>query len=468
MHLHDAIKVLQENYNSIDIRVFSYKSEGDWKNIFTIIRFRRESEDQLITNQTELIQRCGSLIETEKFKVGIFHYPVEKWTKIADELSQKFLCLSNSFAIHFDREITFNNTLSESYFKSENYVYDDWKCFTSNNESNNSQKPNYVDELRSIALENNFSQFDHYLSAIFEYNKYDFQSNPWVKIFIPVFFKIEKIEFEHDKAIVEYSAYKQKHIKVALNFYKSRAYRTHDKFVEKKVKELQLTGDSEIIHDKIIMEIDTKNVGNSFELLVIKNKNNLIENEEGLVNEYWKERTEYTNPLYYTFEQFVKFDELEQMLLQFKSKKIRKESDVFERGIAWLLSLLGIPNIMLGEYEQMGNGYEQTSTDILGSFHSDRVLLINATTGLPQQSDFDRERQYRENIEINLTNKELKIHSVYFTGKDATESEHSATINNVRLIGKSSIKKILEYLKKGELEDARNIIFGTSNSSVGL
>ena len=207
------------------------------------------------------------------------------------------------------------------------------------------------------------------------------------------------------------------------------------------------------------MELDTKNVGEAFELLVIKNKNTLIESKEGRMDEYWKTRTEYTNPTYYAFEQFVKFEELEQMLLQFKSKEIKKDSKVFERGVSWLLSLLGIPNMMLGEYERLGSGHDQTSTDILASFDTDKIFLINATIGLPKQSDFDREREYRENIESRVTNKKIEIHSIYFTGKDATESQASATANNVTLVGKYNIQMILEHIKKGKLEEARQVIF---------
>lgn len=113
---------------------------------------------------------------------------------------------------------------------------------------------------------------------------------------------------------------------------------------------------------------------------------------------------------------------------------------------------------MLGEYERLGNGHDQTSTDILASFEKDTIFLINVTIGLPQQSDFDREREYRENIERRTTNKKIKICSIYFTGKDATESQQSATANNVTLIGKSNIQMILEHLKKGNLEEARQII----------
>jgi len=459
MLLSEVIDEIKDTFHSIDIRIFSYYQDNVWNNIFTIIRFRRETEEELRLIQEDLVKKCGSLIETEKYKVGIFHYPVEKWSKITDNLSKKFLCLTDSFAINFENEIYFNRNVSEPNPDHGDYVYKNWKYFKSSNDSSRIlQRPDYNDELRKNVLENQFSRVDDYLSAIFQYGKYDFQQNPWIKTLIPVFFKTEKIEFDHDEVIVNYSAYEQKNIQMSFKFLRSQQHHVNDEFVDKKVKNLKLEENSKLIQDTAAIKIDTKNMGNSFEMLIIKNKNTIIEQIEGKIEDYWKDRTEYTNPLYFVFEQFVKFDELEEMLLQFKSKKIHDSAKVFERGVSWLLSLLGISNIMLGEYEQIGNGSEKISTDIIGSFETNQIFLVNATVGLPKQSDFDREREYRENIEKIITDKKLKIRAIYFTGKDATESHQSATTTNVTLIGKSSIILILEHLKKGNLEEAREVI----------
>lgn len=458
MLLHEVITEIKDTFHSIDIRIFSHKQNDVWNSIFTIIRFRRETEEELRIIQKDLIKKCGSLIETKKFKVGIFSYPVEKWAKITDDLSKKFICLTDSFTVNYDEEINFNNNISEPHPEHGDYVYKNWKYFASYSELRNLQRPNYHDELQNNVLENQFSHVDDYLSAVFQYDKYDFQRNSWVRTLVPVFFKTEEIEFDHDKVIVDYTAYAQKNIQMSFKFFRSQHYRVNEEFVEKKIQNLELKENLELIQDRTTIKLDTENVGNSFELLVIKNKNILVERIEGKIEEYWKNRTEYTNPLYFVFEQFVKFDELEQMLLQFKSKKIHNDSEVFERGVSWLLNLLGITNIMLGEYEQIGNGFEKISTDIVGSFAKNRIFLVNVTIGLPKQSDFDREREYRENIEKIITNKKLQIHSIYFTGKDATESHPSATTNNVTLIGKSSINLILEHLKKGNLEEAREVI----------
>lgn len=458
MILPDAINELKDTFHSIDVRIFSFKQDNVWKNVFTIIRFRRETEDKLKAIHEKLIKKCGKLIQTDEFRVGVFHFPIERWDKICKDLSNKFICLTDTYAVNYFDVISFNGPINEPHDEHLNFVDKDWKFFIVYSETGSSSRPSYHDKLLDSVLENSFSHVDDYLSAIFQFNKYDFQRNPWIKVFVPAYFKTGNITFDHDKVEIEYSAYEQKDIQISFNFYKSSLYRTKEEFVIKKIQNLKLKDESNIIQDKTTIELDTNKVGNSFELLVIKNKKIIIEQKEGKINSYWKGRSEYTNPLSFVFEKFVEYEILEKMLFEFKSKDIGEDSKVFERGVSWLLSLLGIPNVMLDKYEKIGEGSNIISADILGVLNENRLFLVNVTTGLPKQSDFDRERDYRENLAKMLTNESLKISSVYFTGKDPTESEKSAATNNVILIGKSKLKIILQHLKKGELEDALKIV----------
>ena len=458
MKFPDAINELKDTFHSIDVRIFSFKQDNVWKNVFTIIRFRRETEDKLKAIHEKIIKQCRKLIQTDEFRVGVFHFPIERWDKICKDLTNKFICLTDTYAVNYFDVISFNETTAEPHVEHLNFVDRGWKFFIGYSETRSSSRPSYHDKLLDSALENNFSHIDDYLSAILQFDTYDFNRSPWLKIFVPTYFKTEKITFEHDKVEIKYSAYEQKDIQISFNFYKSSLRRTKEEFVDQKFQNLKLKNKADIIHDKTIIELDANKVGNSFELLVIKNNKLVIEQQEGKISDYWKGRSEYTNPLYFAFEKFVDYENLENMLFEFKSKGIGNQSDVFERGVSWLLSLLRIPNIMLGKYEKIGEGFNIISADILGVLDENRLFLVNATIGLPKQSDFDRERDYRENLEKMLTNKNLKISSLYFTGKEPTESEKSATTNNVILIGKSKLKIILQHLKKGELEDALNIV----------
>lgn len=455
--IQNAIDELKDPFHSIDVRVFSFKQDNVWKNIFTIIRFRSETENELKTIHEELIKKRG-VLETEKFRMGLFHFSLTNWDKICKDASNKFICLNENYAVNFFESVNLRHTSIEPNPEPGNYIDKEWKFLRSYHETSSSSRPSYQDELRDEVLKNGFSNVDDYLSAVFQFDKYDFQHNPWIYVFVPVFFKTEKILFEHDKVNVEYTAYEQKDIQITFNFYNSVNRRVNEEFVEQKIQKLTLKDESKIINDKTIIGLQTDKISNSFELLVIKNKKILIERKEGRIGDYWKGRSEYTNPLYFVFEKFVNYDELEKMLFEFKSKDLGDDSKVFERGVSWLLSLLGFSNVLLNNYEKIGEGSHKISTDILCSLNDNRLFLVNATTGLPKQSDFDREKEYRENLAKLLTNKKLQVFSVYFTGKEATESENSARTNNVTLIGKSKLKILLEHLKKGDLEKARKII----------
>lgn len=194
----------------------------------------------------------------------------------------------------------------------------------------------------------------------------------------------------------------------------------------------------------------------------------LIANKKNSINENWEGRTEFTNPFYFAFEKFVNYEIFEKIIFDFNSKNFKDRSKAFEQGISWLLTLLGIPTIMLDEYQNIRKDSKMISTDIIGKINKNLLIIVHVTTGLPKQSDFDREKEYRENLLSLIKNDNLKIKSVYVTSKEPTESGDSANANDILLIGFSSLNLILDHLKKGELSEARNIITGESDFEHGL
>lgn len=457
MQLIQAIDELLETYQSIDIRILSFKQDNVWKSIFTIIRFRYESSEELNEIQKGIIQKCNGLVETDEFRLDLASFPITKWNQIKENLNQKFICLRDNLAINFFEPITFNHPLNTTYFvHDKHYVYKNWKQFFGSKTASNSSKPSYDEKLKDQAIERHFSYFDDYLAAIFESNKYEFQREPWVFTFIPVFLHVGKITFEHDKVQVQLTGLSQKNLHLAFNFFRSD-YNAKSEFIEQKVVDVNLN-DNNDFQDKVIsIPIDTKSLGNEFELLITKNKI-LLEQKRDSIARFWKERSEFTNPINYLFEKFVDFETLEDMLFKHESKDLKDPQKIFERGVSWIMSLMGIPNIMLGIYEKSRNGSSVVSTDILGAFDKDTIVLVNATVGLPKQSDFDRERDYNQNLSQMMTNPKIKLQSVYFTAKEPTESEQSAFANNIVLVGKSKIEMIVNHLKKGDVEKARKAI----------
>jgi len=148
------------------------------------------------------------------------------------------------------------------------------------------------------------------------------------------------------------------------------------------------------------------------------------------------------------------------MLIDFKADDMKEPSVIFERGISWLLSLLGLKTIWLGKYEKTGEGANKSSIDILSSDNKNSIILVNVTIGVPDSSDFPRERRYRESIVNLVSNPELKFKSVLFSGASVTSMSGNANDNGITLLGRDELIQIIDYLEKGDIEDARKLIIG--------
>lgn len=466
MELNKAIEELCDTYRSIDIRVFAML-ESTWNSIYTVIRFRREYDDVLEKTHQELIRKCGGLIETPEFRIGVFHFPIQKWDKIYSDLQNKFLCLKDDFAINFTGSINLNNDVSEPHSNSSiDYVFKNWNMYSGKIQTSQT-RPNYVDKLSETAIATDFGHINEYLSAIFEMNHYEFQNQPSVMIYAPVFFKIEKILFTGNKAEIDYSLYPQDNLKMVLNFFSAKDHQHKPEFLGRKPVALKNNGNGDdLVKDQQSLTIEPELLGNEFQILVTKNKKLILHNDRSNIGEHFPTRSEFTNPIFAIFEKFVSRENLEKMLFEFESEKgdLKDEAKVFERAITWLFNLLGFHAIQLGNYEKMDR-YDNVTIDVLAELDTNEIFLVNVTKSLPKPSDLDLEKSRREKIQKTLQNPELKIKSIYITGETSTEFENTARQNQIILIDKPRLKLILDHLKNGDVENARSII--TNQSTYG-
>ncbi|MCA9828773.1 MAG: hypothetical protein KC444_10395, partial [Nitrosopumilus sp.] len=223
-----------ETFNSVDVRIFCILKDDFWNNIFTLIRFRREKVDELKKKHEEILQKCGELLQTEEFRVGMFQFPIEKWENIKTDLSKKFICLRDGFTVTYSRSINFNHVVHAPYFPDDKgFALRDWRCFHGHSEDNENRSFRYTDKLVDEAIKNHFSHINDYLGVIFEMGKYNFQRHTWIGIYAPVFLKIDNIDFSSDKVDISISSYNQQNLELAVNFFGNKA-RPKAEIIEKK------------------------------------------------------------------------------------------------------------------------------------------------------------------------------------------------------------------------------------------
>ena len=470
MRLIDAIDGLIDTYNSIDVRTVVVKGNNSWQSIITIIRLRHETVDDLREEHQKLIKKCSGLIKTDDFQVGLFQLPIEKWSKIRLDLEQKSLCIADDFAVNFESAIDLNYTTDARYNPSEDYVNTEWQSYLGKIRISAPSVPFERSKYSDLVIKHTFSSLEDYLAAILQIHRNE-TSQHSVIITAPIFFKVLDVKFDVDTITVSYQGYPQKNIKLALNFYRADSYQNSFDLIDKIIKPIEIGNNlKEITNDGVTTHIDTKSMGNQFEVIVTKN-DSIVLYEQGKsdIKEKWLTRTNITNPIFPVFNNFVSVEELEKMFFEHKGRGKTNPKIVFEQAVSWLLSLLGFNAILLGqEYEKSGSGSNEISYDILGSSSKNLILLVNATTGLPKQFDFDRERDYRNRLSKTLQNPDVIIKSIYFTGRDTTEANDSAKANEISFIDNNKLKIILDMMKRGDVDKARNTIIDENDFGLPL
>ena len=145
------------------------------------------------------------------------------------------------------------------------------------------------------------------------------------------------------------------------------------------------------------------------------------------------------------------------MLLNLESNDLKSPDKVFERGITWLLSLVGCKPVNLQGYEKSGQEPDKVSMDIIASYGDEITILANATIGIPDMPMIETERNRRIILSKQIPKKQ-KIISVIFTVKSVKDIQNQAMQNEVTIIGREELEDIINSLEKGDVEKARQKI----------
>ena len=114
MRLVDCIHLLEDTYKSIDIRVAVYKKNNEWQNAIIVIRFRKESVEEISKQHVELLKMYGEIKE-ELFRVELFTLPISSWNQIYADWRRGLIAINDDFVIKVSRGDFLNNETGEPY-----------------------------------------------------------------------------------------------------------------------------------------------------------------------------------------------------------------------------------------------------------------------------------------------------------------------------------------------------------------
>ena len=346
----------------------------------------------------------------------------------------------------------------------------EWYSYHLNQATNNS-KVNKFRDLDSEANAKTFEDIFEYISEIFQVPKPSLQHQGVNIMVAPVFFKLKDPEFSDNKFKIEGQGVMTNVsgvIRISETDNNGRPLKVRRK-INFDTSDLKLSG-SYGSFVKFVMEKEIEGIMPDDHFKIVATRNNvIIADESRPIKPYWP-KSNVTNPLMPTFERFVPFEQLKDMLLEPKPRKLKSKNlapeDVFERAIGWLLNLLGIPAIQLQENDQSGEGHERISADVIASYQKSHIILAHMTIGTVKPPDIDAASNANEQIAKILDN--VKIISVHFTPKSVQQLKSTITQKDQVLIGKEELEQIISNLKNGDVEDARKMIMPDPSELPGL
>jgi len=457
-----SINAYFDCYDSIDVRVASYKQDDKWKAAIPVIRFRSESVEEVKQIQKNLV-KPEEKVESEKFKIFLDVFESSKWEEIRQNWSEnKIIVEETEIKIKPNNEMQYGRNYPDSH-DNYDFVNTEWDSYFVSNASNIENLQVKLRDQNELATSKNHSDVFEYIADVLEIPQSEAKSNGVNKIAAPIFFKIEEPKFDGKQFSI---------VGKGITSKISGVLKIYDTFHNQQSKKLKfsLNISNSDIQEKsnstfnIIKETTNDIDPKDRYVLNITRNGVIIANKSDLMERCWLNLSMITNPLMPVFQSMVSFSELKQMLLEPKDKKGEDNKTltvdkVFERGVGWLLSLLGFQSIQLQEYQQQGTGSERISYDIIANFKNEFVILTHATISSDLSSQINSAVTTHDLISARFENMEIK--SVIFTPKPISQ----IVPDNIIVIDRDLLNQILSLLEMGNVEQAR-AYFYLNNSRI--
>lgn len=464
MQFLEAAELLKDIYNSLDVRIVTFLHDGTWEMGYCTIRFRYETVEELQKQHDEFLQKIGK-IDTNHIKVRLYAFPPEKWNSIKQYWHDNCIHLEDNLTVNFKPNDDLYREVTTPMNQYNDLINSDWDSYSVESKTSSVDIYTKIRLQNQEAIKNKFKTIFEYISVALGVVDQNFQSSTDYKLIdAPIFFKInyDDVFFEEDKITIRCKSYPIGRIDVVVDIYNNRGGSNPYSWKDRITIPHRLSGHPKNPEEFTIEgEIKGLTLNDGFEINVYRENGLLIYHRlTSDIKNYWPSKSTVTNPIFSIFQEFVSDKELRKMIFESKNKKNKFDSDYFEKGITWLLSLMGVSVIWLGkDYESIGTGTEQISLDILGNYKTNTILLINATTGIPPDSAFVREKRFKENILKKLTSSEIRVKSILFCNASVNTLKDKSGQNDVILIGKEELENIMEHIKKGDIDKARQFFF---------
>jgi len=448
----EAIEKLADTYNSIDFRIAAIKHDAIWKSCYTIIRFSKQTVDELKDHYTKLHDDIG-FVSTIEYK-QIFHaFPISELQNIISYWTNKRIIIPNNEEIHLLNLNEFNQQANNPTSPYDDQLLDEWNCFVMSNNAKFSGLETKLRNFNDIARKQTFEDFREHLCNLFEVNRGYIGNEGTNTIIAPIFLKMKNVSFENNSIVINC---KGDNRDIAFNVairngkkYSDQPGTLKKKFIIFSKGNMQNYFSDYLVSEKLPIELSHDD---HYKVTSMYN-DMLIESKTGIVR-YAIEK--FPNSLLDVFNQFITPEKFREIIFQYKQEAGKEKiQDAFERAISWLLSLMNLKPIWLGkDYETIGDEPNRISVDVLADINK-TIILSSVKSSIPKEHEFTKMKEYRENLKTLIGNSDIELKSVVFCRHSLVGLEQVAHRTSVQLIGKEELEEIISNIEKGDIEKAK-------------
>lgn len=458
MLLREAVLDLLETYNSIDFRVAAIRIDGQWTAGYTVIRFSKQTIQELNAHYAELEKTIG-YVKDANYQQILKAFPTGELQNIIDNWANHLIVFPDLQIRVYDNN-EFNSEVSQPRIISTDLVNSQWPCSHISNQAHfvglNSDLRHYNDQ----AILQSCDDFCDHLSKLLEIEQSEIVDQGRNIISAPIHFKMNSVSFENNSIIVYCEGDKRK-VDLTIWFYEMNRNGQPGKVEKKTTIFYDGKMEDSISKYEIKENIETVNPKHFYTVNAMY-KNFKADRKSGIV-EY--NMLKIQSSFLDVFNQFITISDLKKMVIQYESNRENDKKDILERGISYILSLLGLNSVWLGgKYDSIGIEPSKISVDILGKSQN-TVLLCHVSKGTPDTSDFTRMNNSKKNLKNLIKNEDLDLKSILFSGSSLQGMQDTASQTNVTLIGKEELEEILDNIEKGNITRAKEVLFREYQSS---
>ncbi len=455
MLFREAIEKLTDTYNSIDFRIATIKHDAIWKSCYTIIRFSKQTVDELKEHYTQLHDDIG-FINTTEYKQILYAFPISELQNIISSWTNKRIVIPNNEEIYLLNLNEFNQQANNPTSPYDDQILNEWNCFVMSNNAKFSGLETKLRSFNDAARRQTFEDFREHLYNLFEVNRGYIGNEGTNTIIAPIFFKIEDVFFENNLVIINCKG-DNRNIEFNVAIHNGRKYSDHPGTLKKKFTIYSKGSIQNHISDYPLSQKLPIELSDDDHYKVTSMYNDvLIESKTGIVRHAIEK---FPNSLLDVFNQFITPEKFREIIFQYRQESGKEKlQDAFERAISWLLSLMNLNSIWLGkDNETVGDEPNRISVDVLADIDK-TILLSSVKSSIPKEHEFTKMKNYRDNLAKKINDSNINLKSVVFCRLSLVGLEEVAQRTGVTMIGKEALTEILSHIEKGDIERAKAVL----------